>query len=287
MVQPFQGEHTEGEITLGRPDDFELIDENEADKESRSLLWLAVTIALIGFGLAAAVAFFTLSSRLNSTPPTSTAPVTGTNTTADATANAIVPLPDDTAQVTVTSSPSATPTFTPVPTITPTPPCIHERDGALTAANDESALGCPLSAPGQIIWAAWEPFERGAMLWRSDTDRAYVFAHDGNWSTVDERWNGEEQPYRGDPPPGLVIPERGFGYIWSASDILFNQLGWATDVEKGFCARVQEFERGFIIQSEAVPSCTTESLFNHGASADWQSIRLVATTDNERWQDAP
>ena len=121
------------------------------------------------------------------------------------------------------------------------------------------------------------------MLWRSDTDLAYLFGNNGLWATVDERWRGEDQPSRGAPPPGLFAPERGFGYVWGASGAICDRLSWATDVEKGFCARVQEFERGFVLQSESVSSCTADNLYNHATSADWRPIRISAH-NNGTWR---
>jgi len=229
-------------------------------------------VALIGFGIAAGAAFLTLTFRLNGSSP----PPPGPTPTASALAGA-----PGIASKTPTSPPVATPTPFPTPTPAPTPTiqCAYETDAAFASAAIDGAFGCPQTPPGQIIWAAWEPFERGAMLWRSDTDQAYVFLPGGRWSAVDGRWSGESQPSRGEASPGFFAPERGFGYIWGASEEIYNALGWATDVEKGFCARAQEFERGFIMQSEDVPSCTVDNLFNHAATAGWQPITLRAHED--------
>ncbi len=120
------------------------------------------------------------------------------------------------------------------------------------------------------------------MLWRSDTDRAYSFSNDGNWSVIDTSWDGQPAPSRGVPPAGLTAPERGFGYAWATNDALFSSLGWARDSEKGFCARVQDFDNGFAVQSEAVASCTPDNLFNHAAAGGWTPIILEAG-NNGRW----
>ncbi len=52
------------------------------------------------------------------------------------------------------------------PTATPTrkPTCGQPVDPELSAAWDQARLGCP-TAGASIVWAAWQPFERGWMLW--------------------------------------------------------------------------------------------------------------------------
>ena len=98
----------------------------------------------------------------------------------------------------------------------------------------------------QLIWAAWQTFERGYMLWRSDTDEAYAFIEGTprRWLAIDERWDGSAVIGRGNPPAGLLTPERGFGYVWGLRDGLFSGLGWAEASEKGFCALVTQNPTG-------------------------------------------
>jgi hypothetical protein len=83
-----------------------------------------------------------------------------------------------------------------------------------------------------------------------------------------------------------MTPERGFGYVWSRSDEIFNGLGWARDQEKGFCALVQDFERGYILRSADVSSCTPENLYNFATAADWTPL-LLAAGGNEQWRNVP
>ncbi|MEM7535456.1 MAG: restriction endonuclease, partial [Chloroflexota bacterium] len=173
--------------------------------------------------------------------------------------------------------PTATPTIK--PTETPTEVvvrCPIERDPALSGAYFDE-LGCATKS-AETIWAAWEPFERGYMLWRSDTNTAYAFYVSSNlqWIEIEEQWNGRPLTSRGEPPTGLIAPERGFGYVWGIRDNLYQNLGWATDQEKGFCALVQPFEAGFILESNTANSCTSENLFNYARESSWQPILLTA-----------
>jgi hypothetical protein len=154
---------------------------------------------------------------------------------------------------------------------------VHE---AFAAVYDPAQSGCA-TGEGFITWGAWEPFERGAMFWRSDTDRAYIFFNGGEWVQLDEGWDGQEIPSRGEPPPGMEAPIRGFGYAWATRDDLFNRLGWATAEEMGFCALIQPLERGFLIQSSTVEFCQ-DTLYNHAREPGWQPLNLLVGDDG-RW----
>jgi hypothetical protein len=138
-----------------------------------------------------------------------------------------------------------------------------------------------------LVWAAWEPFERGAMLRRQDTNQAYVLLSDGIWEPITEPWNGETPAGRGQPPVGRVSPERGFGWVWSTRDDIFQEVGWATDREKGFCAAIQPFERGFLLRSANVPSCTPEGLYNFATEGGWQPLTLAIYKEGWRGSDIP
>ena len=168
-------------------------------------------------------------------------------------------------------------------------PCPQAVAGHFDALYSRSALGCATS-DAKIVWSAWEPFERGGMLWRSDTDAVYAFygagsageTSGGRWFQINERWDGQPMRDRGAPPTGLQLPARGFGYVWSIRDDLFAMLGWAKDKEKGFCAQVQNFADGFILRSTPVDSCHEEGLYNQAQAGDWQPVTLVAYA-GERW----
>jgi hypothetical protein len=114
------------------------------------------------------------------------------------------------------------------------------------------------------------------MFWRNDTNRTFAFFNDGRWAPVDERWDGQPAPSRGDPPAGLRAPERGFGYAWAIRDDLFQRLGWAADQERGFCAVIKTFDRGFILQSSDVEFCQ-DNLYNHARAPEWKPLLMVVS----------
>lgn len=190
--------------------------------------------------------------------------------------------------------PTVEPTLPPTPTPLPPTPTAAPIGQTCEIAADESLrafyndrLGCATDAM-QIVWAAWEPFERGMMLWRSDTDAAYAFVDEQQqWFRVYEKWDGVSTAEREGPPPDsapeLQAPVRGFGYIWGTNDALFNTLGWATDEEKGICLAVQTFEMGTILQSSQVESCTAENLFNQASTGDLP-LFTKAAYENGAWE---
>jgi len=186
---------------------------------------------------------------------------------------------------TPTRAPTSTSTQIPSPTVgqpTPTPTCNLGVDRQLASGWNRSRLGCP-TQQAQTIWAAWQPFERGYMFWPSDTRRVIVFFGGRTWTEFPEQWvEGSPIPSRGDAPPGLVAPIRGFGYIWGTHDSVANGIGWAVDQEKGFCANIQRFEKGIIFHSSTVRFCQDE-LYNWATHPDFAPLFFSAYAD-ETWQ---
>lgn len=278
---------------MSRPDDFDILSD-EPEKPGRSnrwWLWLLIAAAAI-FVFAVGMALATFTNRLGDgedAPGTATAlaavvtytatPNNASSTTTAVTASATgIPLTpvDAVATATVAALLTATdqPTVAPVaPTATPTSGCVRTIPAQFGPAY-RAELGCPTNDAG-IVWSAWEWFERGAMFWRADNDRAYAFFNDGGWGAVDEKWEGQEITSRGDPPPNLQAPMRGFGYAWGRRDDLFQRLGWATDQERGFCALIQSFEHGFILQDSDVDTCQ-DNLFNQVHTGEWRPLFIVA-----------
>jgi hypothetical protein len=205
------------------------------------------------------------------TPTPSAAPTLDGTATAHALATTI------SAQVKATLA--ARPTATPLPTSPPTQPpvviCTVTVAGELAGLWNQAELGCPVGAPA-VVWSSWTPYERGMMMWRSDTNHAYGFFNSGWWQEVQDVWDGQSPtPSRGSPPPGLLEPIRGTGYVWGTNDTFFNELGWARAEQKGFCALMQGFERGFLLRSSTVATCK-DNLFNHAQGGNFPLDTLVA-----------
>jgi len=176
-----------------------------------------------------------------------------------------------------TRPPATTVAASPVPGLTPGPAaaCPVAVDPQLAAGWDQAKLGCP-TAKAAVIWAAWEPFQRGNMFWRSDLDWTHALHQRngtdtalGDWSTGKDAWKWDESFPDGrglTPPPGLLEPVRGFGYAWynflGGPD---GALGWATSQEKGFCANLQPFENGVIFHSSTVQYCQ-DQMYNWAAA---------------------
>ncbi|MEM7029158.1 MAG: protein kinase [Chloroflexota bacterium] len=178
---------------------------------------------------------------------------------------------------TETATNTATPTLTPTPTDTPTPTatpvllanCSIKPDGRFLSFWDtqKDALGCPTDRHVTIPTMAEELFEGGHMFWRSDSDQVYlvydrrrsngVELFEGDWALVrsDLKWDGSDPDGVGlNPPPGLVEPKRGFGWLWrNYLDAEEGRFGWALDREYGFdnLGQSQAFERGIIFKGSS------------------------------------
>jgi hypothetical protein len=126
------------------------------------------------------------------------------------------------------------------------------------------------------------------MFWRNDTDRSYIlylqggsdlFA--GQWQSPGLKWDGSNPDGVGmSPPKGLYEPKRGFGWLWRTYLGGSNsQLGWAKEEEKGFCAKIQPFEKGFIFRSSTVPYCQ-EQLYNWATNPVFVPLFFAIYGDN-------
>jgi hypothetical protein len=115
--------------------------------------------------------------------------------------------------------------------------------GIICRYGEYLAPRCPLTQ--DTIWAAYEPFERGLMVWRSDTREIYVLYADGRYETFEDTWQeGDPVSVPGTPPPGLHAPVRGFGNLYAQHHHVRQGLGWATAFETGYTMRVETIRGG-------------------------------------------
>lgn len=153
-------------------------------------------------------------------------------------------------------APSEIPPVSPLPT--PTSPAAEGTRGPgcpelsgeeAFLAQQVPELGCPLGAP-QVVFMADQPFQRGRMIWRSDTREILVLHQDGTWQVFPDTF--EEGEPESDPsltpPEGLYQPIRGFGKVWreqlGGPDAA---IGWATAPESGRSGRIQAWTGGILI----------------------------------------
>jgi hypothetical protein len=115
--------------------------------------------------------------------------------------------------------------------------------------DDHLAPECPLTH--DYVWAAYQPFERGQMVWREDSREIYVLvdpegsANDGNYATFEDTWKeGDPVNLPGTPPAGLYAPVRGFGNLWANQPQVRAKLGWATAEEAGYTMLVETIRGG-------------------------------------------
>lgn len=92
---------------------------------------------------------------------------------------------------------------------------------------------CP-EAPARTVFAVWQPFEHGALLWFSDVKQIFVLTDDGTLRVYTDAYvEGEPDP-AATAPAGLFTPLRGFGLLWETLGGAQGALGWATAPEAGF-----------------------------------------------------
>ncbi len=101
--------------------------------------------------------------------------------------------------------------------------------------------GCP-AEPAREVQAAYQPFERGHMVWRADWGEVYVHFNDRSAyhfieSVLD---SAPDNPVTEMPPEGFYKPVSGFGRVWGNFVDVRERLGWATAPEQGYTMRVQQ-----------------------------------------------
>ena len=92
---------------------------------------------------------------------------------------------------------------------------------------------CP-EAPARTVFAVWQPFEKGVLIWFSDVQQIFVMTNDGVLRVYADAYvEGQPDPSAA-PPAGLFAPRRGFGLLWQGLGGANSPLGWATAPEVGY-----------------------------------------------------
>jgi uncharacterized protein YraI len=106
-------------------------------------------------------------------------------------------------------------------------------------------MGCPVGNEFGLT-TAYETFERGWMVWRSDNQRHYALLDDGNYASFLYQL-GEPPNFDCAEAEALGKPRRGFSQVWCKNPDVRARIGNATGDEIGDSRPVQEFENGFMI----------------------------------------
>ncbi len=200
-----------------------------------------------------------------------------------AAAHAISQTPTVAAAVTPTATQQPVGTPVPVPTLTPgtvaaTAACVPV-DPALAAVADSAqaaglGLGCPIAAPAPIsgngaLQAFWtdptnpNPTARrlSLMIWLGDSREVDILqgqdhnASQGALLRYPDTWGTSDPPVlpactADVPPPGFVLPVRGFGKIWCA-DNLAGVVGWPNQQETAASLLLQPARQGLLMKVTA------------------------------------
>ncbi len=118
---------------------------------------------------------------------------------------------------------------------------------------------CPPSPPIRV-YAAWQPFTRGLMLWLSDVGTITVLYEDGTFTVYSDTWREGMPEETVSAPPGSYAPVRGFRRVWDALGGAASDLGWATAPEQGFDSARQPAGRSSFTTYIALPDRRTLAL---------------------------
>jgi hypothetical protein len=197
----------------------------------------------------------------------------------------VVGTPTGTIALTSTMIPSMTPTV--ISTITP-PPAPNNISNCDTKLADRlfryvlnqsqglaSALGVPRMIEGSsCVAATYQPFERGEMLWRSDTDMIYALFANGELKEFENTHKSGEGPScTAEALSGnLLQPVWGFGKLWCEDPSIRERLGYGTIGERYSHYAIWRFDEGWLI----LVDYSVRAIFPQ--KGQWESIDVFAST---------
>jgi hypothetical protein len=108
-----------------------------------------------------------------------------------------------------------------------------------------------LAQPAPVtVQAAYQPFERGFMIWVGSSGVVYVFLPMDSRVMVYEQQLYEllpDNPVTNVPPSGYFSPVSGFARVWGNDDTVRAMLGWAVAPEQGYTANFTASDDGIVI----------------------------------------
>ncbi len=141
--------------------------------------------------------------------------------------------------------------------VTATPSCTTVR-GAFAAVWSQvrEKIGCAQSVLMSDT-VVEENFQNGKMFWRKpiDYEQILVLFNDGSWKLFQHAPYVEGSPEyscvdSNTPPRSPPTPRRGFGLVWCDIPEIRASLANATDEERGYTGYMQDFDNGFMIQTD-------------------------------------
>ncbi len=163
-----------------------------------------------------------------------------------------------------TSTPTSKPTSK--PTSAPTP-CKIAAYTQFVNAQQAGRLGCATETVRDIM-TSWQPFERGAMIWRSDTLEIYVLTGDDKWQAYADKWRDgmttSACAEAAQLSPALI---HGFSATWCTEPGVREALGNPLAGETSWVGKAQPFSAAWILGAD--PALFNRDMllvfFNYGA----------------------
>lgn len=118
--------------------------------------------------------------------------------------------------------------------------------------------------------AAYQSFEGGLMIWRSDTRQVYGLLNNGSAFLTTEASDGTPVSWGEATPAGRFLPQNGFGLVWTTSDSIRLNLGWGTAPEEGYSGWFQRGVNGPLhVTYLNTPDGRIIRFTDNGASYSW------------------
>lgn len=130
--------------------------------------------------------------------------------------------------------PAANPAQNVPNTVQNNPDPVQQTDVTIPpAAVQQSAPA--VNNPIDPVFASWQPFTGGVMMWWSDTRQIWVMTNSDRIVRVYSDIWSPGMPYpTAQPPQNFFTPIMGFGAIWSLLGGGNSQLGWAMSEHVGY-----------------------------------------------------
>lgn len=98
----------------------------------------------------------------------------------------------------------------------------------------------PAQAQTYDVYMAYQTYDNGFMVWRSDTGAIYAFYNNTGlrYVSLPSYGNLPDNPVTDATPPNHIRPIRGFGKVWGNFADIRTALGWATSAEQGYTSNV-------------------------------------------------